>query len=452
MRRDWSVRARMTVLAGVVMALLCTTFCALILVGAYQDATEDRADRILRVKLRVLPLLLRDRLPPVLPELGIVALQVVGPTGRVVAANSRMTGKPRMASFVPPEEFSPKGGVVCGTPKPDACVIVVGLRVHAHGDHWIIYGAEPVVPPYVHHFLLAALLGGSALLVGVTAVGTYRTVGKTLVPIEAMRAELAEITSTDPGRRVPVPEHHDEIRQLAEIVNQTLDRLEAALQRERRFAYDASHDLRSPITAMRTQVEEALLHPKEADWPATADALLDSLHRLQAIVTNLLELARVDAGGVDLGERVDLSELADSELARRVRRARVVADPQPDVVVTADRLQLARLIANLLDNAERHATSTVTVSVRREGGDAVLEVGDDGPGISPDQREYVFQRFARLEAARSKDQGGTGLGLAIARGIAERHGGTLTIEDSERGARFVARIPIRDPDETEESG
>jgi signal transduction histidine kinase len=155
----------------------------------------------------------------------------------------------------------------------------------------------------------------------------------------------------------------DEIRPLAQTVNATLDRLEAGLQRERRFTSDASHDLRTPITAMRTQMEEALLHPEEADWPATAEATLDSLERLRAIVTDLLTLSRLDAGARDIEAPVNVSELVKGELARRPRMVTVVRDLQPDVV-RGNHLQLVRLLTNLLDNAERHATSTITVSLR----------------------------------------------------------------------------------------
>jgi signal transduction histidine kinase len=441
-RHDWSVRTRLTLLSSVVMALLCAGVCVLILVGAHNDATNDRTDRILVAELRVARHISRDQLPPVLLDYGIAALQVVDLRGRVVSANRRMIGKPRMASFVPPGESMLADQTVCDVPGfPGTCMIVIAIRASGAGGDWIVYGADPVVPWYVDRRLFLALLAGFTLLVGATTIGAYRTVSKTLDPVEAIGTELAEITSTNLGRRVPVPKHHDELQELAETVNQTLDRLEAAVERQRRFASDASHDLRSPITAMRTQVEEALLHPDEADWPATAEALLASLHRLQAIVTDLLVLARLDSGISGTQDRVDLSELVDSELARRPRRTDIVMNLQPGVGVTGDRLQLARLLTNLTDNAERHAARTVTVSVRRQDDEAVLEVNDDGPGIPPDQRELVFQRFTRLDAARSKDTGGTGLGLAIAREIAEQHGGTLTLEDSEQGARFVARIP-----------
>jgi signal transduction histidine kinase len=198
-------------------------------------------------------------------------------------------------------------------------------------------------------------------------------------------------------------------------------------------------------------VEEALLHPDQTDWHKTAAALESSLDRLQEIVTDLLALARLDSGVESANVRVDLGELVASELGRRTREVRIVTRIRPGVMVSGDRLQLIRLLTNLVDNAERHARSTVTVSVRREGEVAVLEVSDDGPGIPPHQRTVVFERFTRLDTTRNKDTGGTGLGLPIARQIAEQHGGTLTIEDSKQGARFVLRIPIREPEQTDRS-
>ncbi|MGW0073256.1 sensor histidine kinase, partial [Streptosporangium sandarakinum] len=153
--------------------------------------------------------------------------------------------------------------------------------------------------------------------------------------------------------------------------------------------------------------------------------------------------SRLEAGAGGPHARVDLGELVGSELARRVHRTPVETRLEPGVLVDADRMQLVRLLTNLVDNADRHAESAIVVTVRSEDGRSVLEVLDDGPGIPPEQREYVFRRFARLDAARSKDKGGTGLGLAICREIAERHGGTLTIRDSGKGARFVASFPAR---------
>lgn len=290
--------------------------------------------------------------------------------------------------------------------------------------------------------LVALLGGGSLLLVTITALGTYRLVGKILAPVEVITDKLAEITATDLGRRVPVSRYRDEIRRLAETANQTLDRAESAVEQQRRFASDASHDLRSPLTAMRAEIEEALLDPDKTDWPATGEALLESLDRLQELVTDLLHIARLDAGAPGRHDPVDLAELAAAELDRRLRRVEVMRDLAPGVIVRGDRLRLARLLTNLVDNAERHANSKLMVTVLRGDGMAVMEVKDDGSGIDPENREVVFQRFTRLDAARSRDSGGTGLGLSIARQIAEAHGGTLTLEDSPCGARFVLRIPL----------
>ncbi|GAA0820342.1 hypothetical protein GCM10009525_05930 [Streptosporangium amethystogenes subsp. fukuiense] len=287
-----------------------------------------------------------------------------------------------------------------------------------------------------------AIVTGGAIF----TIATLRAVKAALVQVKAIRHELEEITATDIGRRVPVPAARSEIRQLAETINQTLDRLEAAAEQQRRFASDASHDLRSPLTAMRAQVEEALRYPDDVDWKTKAHAMLASLDRLQAIVSDLLILAKLDSGVPAHYERIDLGALVCSELDRRRRNVPIDREVQPGVAVTGDRLRLARLLTNLLDNAERHADSKVSVSVAREDGTAVVEVLDDGAGIAPEQRELVFQRFTRLDASRNRDAGGTGLGLPIAREIARTHGGILRLEDSVRGARFVLRIPLH-PDQ-----
>ncbi|SEM89112.1 sensor histidine kinase [Nonomuraea pusilla] len=443
--RNRSVRTRLTLLSSAVMALLCAGISALVLAGVRDSAAHRQTDEVLHdAVLRVAHQITRGRpLPRVIRSEEIDVLQVVGPDGRVVAAAEPMAGRPRISAFTPPEENLQVHRTVCDAPGfHDTCMNVVSMRLRTPSGHWTVYGAEPVVPWYVDHLLMATLVGGSLLLVGATTIGAYRTVGRTLDPVEAISGELQEITSTDLERRVPVPGHHDEIQRLALTVNQTLDRLQAAVERERRFASDASHDLRSPITAMRTQVEEALLHPEDADWPSMARAQLAGLDRLQAIVTDLLALCRMDAGAASADQPLDLGELVGAELARRVPQKAVVTDIRPGAVVTGDRLQLIRMFTNLVDNAERHAASSVAVEVRPERGQVVLEVRDDGPGIPVEQREYVFQRFTRLDTARNRETGGTGLGLAIARQIAERHHGTLALEDSPCGARFVARLPL----------
>ncbi|WP_235854373.1 sensor histidine kinase [Nonomuraea aridisoli] len=437
------MRARLTLLAAIVMTLLCAGLSALIVTSIHSERSTELNRRNHDANMRTAGLLARGQLTPVHTERGIAALQVIDPAGRIVSASANMRGRPPMAFFVPTEERMGRMETLCHMRDfAGTCMLVSVQRVPRRDGDWIIYSAAPAYPWYVSGRLLAGVLAGSTLLIGVTAFGAYRIVGRSLKPVEAIRAHLCKITSTDLGHRVPVPAPRDEIQELACTVNQTLDLLQAALQRERRFISDASHDLRSPITAMRAQTEEALLHPDDADWPATATATLDSLDRLQAIVTDLLTLSCLDAGAAGAAAApVDLEDLISCELDHCPHKLNIIRDLEP-AVVRGDRLQLIRLFTNLVDNAERHAACTVTISLSAQSGQAVLVVSDDGPGIPVDQRERVFQRFARLDDARNKDTGGTGLGLPIARQIAEQHGGTLTIEDSDQGARFVARIPL----------
>ncbi len=443
-RRSWSIRVRMTLGAAVIATLVCVGVSALALLSVRGQAADYEHEQTVADALHVVHLIKRDRLPSRLDERDSSALQVLDARGAVVATTRSLAGRAPMATFRPDEQSVQTSRVLCPPAGLSGCMNVVSFRVYQSDGDWIVYAADSTVPWYVSPHLCAFLLLVSAMAVAVTAAHTWRTVGRTLGPVDAIRAELAEITATDSGRRVPVPPGRDELRQLAVTVNATLDRLDSALERQRRFTSDASHDLRSPITAARVCIEEALLYPGEADWPAVAGTTLTCLDRLQAIVDDLLELARLDADA-DAASHVtpvDLSALVGAELDRGPRRHPVHPHLTPGTTVRGDRLRLARLLTNLLDNAERHAESRIDVTVRKLEGTAVLEVLDDGAGIAPEHRELVFQRFARLADARERDAGGTGLGLPIARQIARSHGGTLGIEDSSGGARFVLRLPL----------
>ncbi|MCK2215015.1 HAMP domain-containing histidine kinase [Actinomadura sp. ATCC 31491] len=449
-RLGQSLRRRLALYAAIVMLLLNVVVSGFVLWGVRnQVATINAHDTSSRV-LRVLLMVKHDRLPRVLPSYGLDGVQVLDPSGRPLAWTPNLAGRPQQTTALPhPNQANDSLPHVCDLPAfPGSCKTVVALIAYQPDGEYRIFAYAPSVPWYVSSKVLLFQVCVTALLVTLTYFGVSHIVAKTLAPVSSITRRLAEITAGGDGAmRLPVPEHDDEIRDLAETGNRTLERLEnamrqqeIAMQRQRRFATDASHDLRSPITAMRTQVEDALLHPEEADWPETARQVCNSLDRLQAIVTDLLTLTKLDAGAPAAREPVDLGELVNAEAGRH-RARRVITSVQPGVVVTGDQLQLVRLLTNLLDNAERHAEEQVLVTVRRQDGEAVLEVLDDGAGIAPDQREVVFQRFTRLDASRNRDAGGTGLGLPIAREIAAAHGGSLTIEDSDAGARFVLRLP-----------
>lgn len=438
----WSVRTRLTLIAVIVAALSALALTLVATLSLYSLASSFRAQQITNAALKTINLTMREQLPPVLPQGALGGVQVVDSAGRVLSSTPNLRGSPRMARFVPPPGGVSTDRELCDSPQfPDRCMVVVAFSLHQPDGDLIIYAADDVVPWYVHLGLFAVIVGTSALLVLLAGFGAYQTVNRALVPVNAIRNELAEITATDLGRRVPVPPAWDEIKQLAITINQTLDRLEGAAEQQRRFASDASHDLRSPLTAMRAQVEEALHYPEDTDWKAKAHEMLASLDRLQAIVSDLLMLARLDSGAPAIRKPIDLGALCREEVGRRRRGVETVCEAEPGVTVLGNRLRLARLLTNLLDNAERHATSRVTIRVTAQGDMAVVEVLDDGAGIARDQWEVVFRRFTRLDASRNRDAGGTGLGLPIAREIAEAHGGTLVLAESTQGARFVLRLP-----------
>ncbi|MFC8868568.1 sensor histidine kinase [Streptomyces sp. NPDC057148] len=283
---------------------------------------------------------------------------------------------------------------------------------------------------------LTVMLIGFPLLLVVVGWVTWLVTRRALRPVEGIRREMAAITaSEDLARRVPVPGTHDEVARLASTTNETLAALESSVERQRRFVADASHELRSPIASLRTQLEVAAAHPELLDL----DGAVEDTVRLQRLAADLLLLARLDAGERPADARVDLAGLAREAAGDR---AGVRVRAEDDVTVAGSRGQLGRVLANLLDNAQRHARTAVEVSVRRDGKAAVVAVADDGEGVPTGDRERVFERFVRLDAARSRDDGGAGLGLAIARDVAVRHGGTLTVHDAPAGgALFELRLP-----------
>jgi signal transduction histidine kinase len=264
-----------------------------------------------------------------------------------------------------------------------------------------------------------------------------------LRPVEALRAGAEEITGAARSDRLPVPDSGDEIHRLAVTLNDMLHRLDAARARQRAFVADAAHELRSPLTNMRTELEVAQRLADDTDWPALADDLLTDVQRLSRLVDDLLLLARADDDATRAlpapAEPVELSELL-GEVAARYPTVRYEhpADPLP---TTGDRDALARVVANLLDNAVRHAEKRVVLSVAADGAYQRISVCDDGPGIPAADRQRVFQRFTRLDDARARDAGGSGLGLAIVRELVRRHHGTVTLGDAEPGLRADVRLP-----------
>jgi two-component system, OmpR family, sensor kinase len=331
-----------------------------------------------------------------------------------------------------------------------------------------VYAAAPVdeVQENLEAVRQALWVGGPLLVAAVAAVGWY-LVGRALRPVEAIRAEVAAIGGATIHRRVPTPETDDEIGRLAHTMNAMLDRLEAASTRQRQFVSDASHELRSPVTAIRTDVEVALREGERADWEAVGSAVLAEEERLERLLDDLLTLAAADedsGAARRADERVDVRDLV-ADVAARPRRVPVRWDgvdgaaatgrgatptepADADPLVVAGRPDaLARLLTNLVDNAARHAATAVDVYVdvaaSPTGTPVVhLAVDDDGRGVPAADRQRIFDRFTRLDDGRARDRGGAGLGLAVVRSIAVGHRGRVWVGDSPSGgARFVVELP-----------
>jgi signal transduction histidine kinase len=384
-------------------------------------------------------------LPQPVPVAGTALVQVVDAKGRVRAAS---IGADRLVPMLYPQELG------LARPPVGAKLFIPGDRLGLDGDvRMVAVGAGPANDPQTVlvgrsmsdalkgiHALRATLLVVFPLLVLVLAAVAWRVIGATLRPVEALRTGAEEITGTGQSGRLPVPDGSDEIHRLAITLNGMLARLDSGRLRQREFVGDAAHELRSPLTNMRTQLEVARRLGDTVDWPAVADDLLADTTRLARLVDDLLLLARSDASTkLPTASAVELSTVV-REIGCRYPSVRVEPFTRP-LWVVGDRDALGRVLANLLDNAVRHTRTTVTVGTCAAGADALVTVTDDGPGIPEADRDRVFERFTRLDDARARDAGGAGLGLAIVRELVRRHGGTVSLVDAHPGLRAEVRLP-----------
>jgi signal transduction histidine kinase len=366
-----------------------------------------------------------------------IALVIVDAGGGVIAAtrNARGGALPLIA---------PGESAVVDVPFDDEPFMVVAAS--ADGGRTVVLGRSLDTVEESTRTLMGLLAAGLPALLVVMAVTTWRVVGRALMPVDAIRGEVDAISATDLHRRVRRSAASDEISGLADTMNALLDRLDRARERERRFVADASHELRSPVAAIRQHAEVALAHPELAAGLASV-AHVESL-RMQVLIDDLLLLARADTHALLLRRRpVDLDDLVLAEGARSRSNAQAGVVVQTRGVsaarVAGDAATLARMLSNLGDNAVRYARSRVEFGLSEADGQAEVCVDDDGPGVPMADRSRVFERFVRLDDARSRTEGGSGLGLAIVTEIVAAQGGTVAIGDSPLGgARVTVRLPL----------
>jgi signal transduction histidine kinase len=440
-----SVRFRVTALATLaVLAVLVVTGTGLVaaqrglLTDNVEEAVTQRADELTA-------LVAGGGLPGALVDSEGTLSQVVTADGRVLAASASIAGAPALGP-PPPEGRTEVFRTVHDLPTDTARFRLLTRRVQRQSGTVLIHVAGALDDVDQSSGVLAAVLAvafpAAAVLL---AALVWNLVGRTLRPVEAIRTEVAAIGGTDLHHRVPEPGGGDEIDRLARTMNAMLDRVEDATARQQRFVADASHELRSPLTRIRSELEVDLAHPGTARLAATHRSILDETLALQRLIEDLLHLARSDAGASTARRvPVDLDDIVLHAAARLRAEGRVEVDSTAvsAAQVHGDPDQLSRTVRNLTDNAARHARGTVTLTLAERDHTAVLSVADDGPGIPAEQHDRVFERFARLDEARTATAGGTGLGLAITRDIIRRHHGSIAIDPTHHpGTRFVVTLP-----------
>lgn len=362
-------------------------------------------------------------------------VQVVDARGRVVSATATLQGRDPLVDPVVGAPASRLSGVVRG--EEDHYLVVVepsGADVVVAAES--LEGVDDATASTVR-----LLVVGDPLLVVLVAALTFLLVGRALRPVEALRARAGIITAADQSARLPVVTTGDEVERLAHTLNEMLSRLELSALAQRRFVADASHELRSPVATIRTLHEVGAAGGLRTDWQEVSADVLTETSRLERLVDDLLLLARPRTPPERAVEALDLGALVREEGAR-ARSCSVSVLVTPGVVVIGHHDSLARALRNLLDNGERHAASAVTVELSTAGDHAVVTVHDDGSGIATADRERVFERFVRLDEARTRDAGGSGLGLSITRHLVEAHGGRVVVGASSRGAVVVVELPL----------
>jgi heavy metal sensor kinase len=336
----------------------------------------------------------------------------------------------------------------------DGALLLAGVSARAaDGTRYRVEvgtSSVPVEATVRHVFIL--LIVGLPLAVCVAVAGGFVLVRRSLEPVARMAVKAEDISQHNLSERLPVVRSGDELERLAVALNHMLSRLQESIQGSKQFVADASHELRTPLTVMRGELESLVQNGELArETRESLGSVLEDVERLREIVDSLFALSRLDAGEAPAQwRRFDLAALAATTaeqmaLLAEDKRISVECEAREAVTVEGDPARLKQVIVNLLDNAIKYTPNggRVRLSVRREGGSALLEVADDGVGIPPEALPHVFKRFYRVDVSRSREQGGAGLGLAIVKSICTAHGAEVEVFSAPgQGSRFQVRQPL----------
>jgi signal transduction histidine kinase len=455
------IRARTTLVASVAVGF-ALFLGAGVLVFLMTHALRSSIESAAATRASDVALLAKSgSLPQSLPGHGDALLVQVVSAGKVVSSSRDLAGRPPLVSIelapnatriqelpsIPDLEQEPAQDIELD-PSTPFVVIARGVAT-PHGEMTVLAASSLSPLEDIDGVVVPLLLASAPFALALVAGITWLLTGMALRPVDAMRERAETISSSAPGELLPVPPAKDEIRDLAETMNRMLQRIESSTAAQKRFVSDASHELKSPIAAIRTMAEVARTSPSVIDLPTFLDDLAAEDERLELLVADLLLLATTDEGHLAIEPvPIDLARTVSQEVLSVSAKTSVSVcfEPSGSLVIEADEGRIRQLVRNLLENAVRHATSTVWVAV--ESGEAVVAVlvSDDGPGMPREAWSRVFERFVRIDEGRSRYDGGTGLGLPVCRAIASAHYGSVEIiEPLHGGATFRVQLPLNTP-------
>ena len=444
------IRTRLTLVSAVMIAVVLAAAGAFVylrlrsdLIHAVDDGLRSRADALLESNgVLVAPT------GPTLVGSDEAFAQVIGPDGRIVASSGGIDDAPLVTghltvgstpTFVETDVRTSEGEVIL------ARILVVD----AGGGRMLLVGASLDDRNEAIARLAAAMaIGGPVALAAAVGV-IWLVVGAALRPVESIRVEASAISASDPGRRLSIPDTGDELARLAETLNAMLERLEEAIERERRFVDDASHELRTPLSNLRAEIDLALRRSRTVDELERALASAsEETDRLSRLAEDLLVLARSDRGRLPVRrEGVTVGTVVGSAVAPFAARASerdvtIEVGVDDDLRADLDAVRIRQALGNLLDNAIRQTPhgGRVTVGAATENGVLRIEVRDSGPGFPEEFLPMAFEPFTRPDGGRSRPEGGVGLGLAIVQAVAEAHGGRAEASNLPAGGASVVLV------------
>ncbi len=469
--RPRNVRSRLTLWYVLVLATLLASYAGVASLFLFLSLREDFDHNLLQDVETVEGMLTKE-------SNGLVSLHASHPDA----------AEPRIGHFI--EVWSPEGsllyrsaalqGQTLGSPPgpeeglhdptPATTQLPNGTRVRLASSVYHVEDQRVVLRVAYSEERLWRELGefGEVLLLGfpiavlLAGFGGYALARKALSPIDMMAIQTKKISAEKLGDRLSIENPEDELGKLGTVFNDMLGRLQAAFDQLRRFTADASHELRTPLTAIRSVGEVALQDQRSpAEYRDVIGSMLEEVDRLTRLSESLLALSRADAGHVQLQREdiplVDLAKEASSvvEVLAEEKRQQIDIEGDPNLFVFVDRLILRQAMVNLLDNAIKYSPpgSQILVRVQSEGDKQVfLDVVDQGPGIPSEHQAYVFDRFYRVDRARTREWGGAGLGLSITRWAVEAHGGDISFKSEEgQGSTFRVSLPVAKHSSTSQS-